>query len=99
MPRVTWFSLINGVQPIVSRTLSYGTRLRCSIIYRVLRLDVVLRAGAFAGGAAAADFAVSTAFTVLLAVGESLFIIESPASGGASGCLKYTGRRMDTGTG
>src|SRR4051794_37473450 len=98
MPRVTWFSLISGVHPIVSRTLSYGSRLRSCFIYRVLRLDVVLAAGAFAAGAAAAGFAVSAAM-VLLAVAESRLMIVSPASGGASGCLKYTGRRIDTGTG
>jgi hypothetical protein len=35
---------------------------------------------------------------VLLAV-VSRLMIESPASGGASGCLKYTGSRIETGTG
>jgi hypothetical protein len=32
-------------------------------------------------------------------VSESLFMMESPASGGASGCLKKTGNRIETGTG
>jgi hypothetical protein len=36
---------------------------------------------------------------VLLAVEESRTMMESPASGGASGCLKNTGKSIDTGTG
>jgi hypothetical protein len=36
---------------------------------------------------------------VVLAVEESRTMMESPASGGASGCLKKTGKSMETGTG
>jgi hypothetical protein len=36
---------------------------------------------------------------VVLAVDESRTMMESPASGGASGCLKNTGKSIETGTG
>ena len=55
---------------------------------RVVFRLVVFRTGAFAAvGFAVSAFAVST-FVVLLAVAESCLMMESPASGGASGCLK-----------
>src|SRR6266571_2310591 len=70
--------------------------------YRVLlRFVVALRTGLFTVGFAATALAVSalaeSGDLMLLLVEESRLMIESPARGGASGCLKNTGNRIDTG--
>src|SRR5438876_5974904 len=72
--------------------------------YRVLlRFVVALRTGLFTVGFAATALAVPalalSGDLMLLLVEESRLMIESPARGGASGCLKNTGNRIDTGTG
>ena len=57
----------------------------------VLRFVVVLRAVVLLAvdvGSGGSALAVSTELAVLLAATESRLMIESPASGGASGCLK-----------
>src|SRR5688500_8649133 len=101
-------SLISGVQPIVSRTLSQVPRLRSCFIYRELPR---LGAGRLIGGLASSLSAAACSESAFLAESarraespfatsvESRLMRESPARGGASGCLKYTGNRIDTGTG
>jgi hypothetical protein len=83
---------------LVSFVLHQREVLRLVVDFRGLVVD--LRAGGFTVEVfCGAGFAVSADFAVLLATTESRFMTESPASGGASGCLKYTGSRIDTGTG
>jgi hypothetical protein len=70
----------------------------------VLRLVVAFRTGGFAVELDAEDLAVSALaalvdLAVVLAVEGSRTMMESPARGGASGCLKNTGKSMETGTG
>jgi hypothetical protein len=70
----------------------------------VLRPVVAFRAGGFAveldaGALPASVLAALVDLAVVLAVEESCTMMESPASGGASGCLKNTGRSIETGTG
>jgi hypothetical protein len=79
------------------------------MLHQRFRLVVVRRVGALVGvfffavdaaGVAVSALAVSTVLGVVLAVtDESRFSTESPASGGASGCRKKTGNRIETGTG